>query len=92
MTDLNERIHSLPEWNGGENFLIYNLYSGTWPEYLEELYFDIGKAMAGFRPYSEIIGNGRVLKFFSCKLVQHQKRSLHKNFGARRCLRRRVFY
>lgn len=45
MTDLNERIHSLPEWNGGENFLIYNLYSGTWPEYLEELYFDIGKAM-----------------------------------------------
>ena len=54
MTDLNERIQSLPEWNGGENFLIYNLYSGTWPEYLEELYFDIGKAMLAKASISQL--------------------------------------
>ena len=66
-----------------------------WPLSNDELY-NYEKyeqlVMVGFRPYSEIIGNGRILKFFSCKLVQHQKTGLHKNFDARRCLRRRVFY
>ena len=46
IVDLNERIKDIGKiWNGGQNFIIFNLYSGTWPEYLEELYFDTGKAM-----------------------------------------------
>ena len=44
--NLNEKIQEMGSlWNNGQNYLIFNLYSGTWPEYLEELYFDTGKAM-----------------------------------------------
>lgn len=32
-------------WNDGRNHVIFNLYSGTWPEYTEELGFDIGQAI-----------------------------------------------
>uniref|UniRef100_A0AAY4DIB2 Uncharacterized protein n=1 Tax=Denticeps clupeoides TaxID=299321 RepID=A0AAY4DIB2_9TELE len=39
------KIQSLPSWNDGRNHLIFNLYSGTWPDYTEELGFDIGQAM-----------------------------------------------
>ncbi|XP_016337984.1 exostosin-1 [Sinocyclocheilus anshuiensis] len=39
------RIQSLPLWYEGRNHLIFNLYSGTWPDYTEELGFDIGQAM-----------------------------------------------
>lgn len=43
--NLKAKIQSLPLWNDGRNHLIFNLYSGTWPEYTEELGFDIGQAM-----------------------------------------------
>ncbi|XP_048842260.1 exostosin-1 [Brienomyrus brachyistius] len=39
------KIQSLPLWNAGRNHLIFNLYSGTWPDYTEELGFDIGQAI-----------------------------------------------
>lgn len=43
--NLMAKVQSLPLWNDGRNHLIYNLYSGTWPEYTEDLGFDIGQAM-----------------------------------------------
>ncbi|XP_066533754.1 exostosin-1-like isoform X1 [Hoplias malabaricus] len=43
--DIRARIQSLPLWNEGRNHLIFNLYSGTWPDYTEDLGFDVGQAM-----------------------------------------------
>ncbi|TSK31338.1 Exostosin-1b [Bagarius yarrelli] len=43
--NLRAKVQSLPLWNDGRNHLIFNLYSGTWPDYTEDLGFDIGQAM-----------------------------------------------
>ncbi|XP_036414044.1 exostosin-1a [Colossoma macropomum] len=43
--NLKAKVQSLSLWNGGRNHLIFNLYSGTWPDYTEDLGFDIGQAM-----------------------------------------------
>uniref|UniRef100_A0A4W5NQS3 Exostosin glycosyltransferase 1 n=1 Tax=Hucho hucho TaxID=62062 RepID=A0A4W5NQS3_9TELE len=56
------KVQSLPTWNDGRNHLIFNLYSGTWPYYTEELGFDIGQAilakasidMDNFRPHFDV--------------------------------------
>lgn len=48
-----EFVHNLPlkisrlaYWNNGRNHLVFNLYSGTWPDYVEEsMAFDYGYAM-----------------------------------------------
>lgn len=56
------RLTDSPLWNGGQNHLIFNLFSGTWPDYSEELGLDIGLAMlakssipeSSFRPGFDI--------------------------------------
>ena len=39
------RLDRLATWRGGQNHLVFNLYSGTWPDYAEDLSFDIGRAI-----------------------------------------------
>ncbi|KPP66898.1 exostosin-1b-like, partial [Scleropages formosus] len=43
--NLKTKVQSQPLWNGGRNHLVFNLYSGTWPDYAEDLGFDAGRAM-----------------------------------------------
>ncbi|XP_028405951.1 exostosin-1a-like [Dendronephthya gigantea] len=43
--ELGYKISHLPYWNGGKNHILFNLYSGTWPDYREKLDIDIGQAI-----------------------------------------------
>ncbi len=39
------KLSSLKYWNGGRNHIIFNQYSGTWPDYGDGLDFDTGQAI-----------------------------------------------
>ena len=47
--NVKSRLEQLgPRWNGGQNHVVFNLYSGTHPDYDErDIGFDIGKAILG---------------------------------------------
>ncbi|KAK2144201.1 hypothetical protein LSH36_777g02080 [Paralvinella palmiformis] len=43
---IKDQIETLKYWNNGQNHFVFNLYAGTWPEYVEDDYgFDPGRAM-----------------------------------------------
>jgi glucuronyl/N-acetylglucosaminyl transferase EXT1 len=50
--DLNAIVKNLTHWNNGENHVIFNMYSGSWPSYIENLEFDIGKAVLAKTSFS----------------------------------------
>lgn len=61
--NVQSRLHRLKLWNNGRNHVVFNLYSGTWPDYVEDdLGFDTGEAilakasmsMSSFRPGFDI--------------------------------------
>ncbi|CAL1268956.1 unnamed protein product [Larinioides sclopetarius] len=62
VSDLQAKLDQVKYWNNGRNHVIFNLYSGTWPDYAENLGFDIGEAIlakasmstANFRPRFDV--------------------------------------
>ena len=46
VANIRSKIDSLRWWRGGVNHVVFNLYSGTWPDYNEDgLGFDVGRSM-----------------------------------------------
>jgi glucuronyl/N-acetylglucosaminyl transferase EXT1 len=43
--NIDELINNLTYWNHGQNHLIFNMYSGSWPNYAENLEFNALKAI-----------------------------------------------
>jgi hypothetical protein len=50
--DLTARIRNLSHWHNGQNHIVFNLYSGSWPSYAENLEFDFGKAVLAKASFS----------------------------------------
>lgn len=43
--NIDQKLKVLPHWNDGQNHVVFNLLSGTWPYYHENLSFNFGKAI-----------------------------------------------
>ena len=50
--DLNQLISNLEHWNSGKNHLIFNLYSGSYPNYVENLEIDAKYALIAKASFS----------------------------------------
>lgn len=75
---LQSRIHQLPEWNNGLNHVIFNLYSGTWPNYTEQnLDFDYGLAILAKASMSQ----SHLRSGFDISIPLFQKGHLEKGGG-----------
>ena len=62
--DVQDKLQSLPYWNNGQNHIIFNQYSGTWPDYVDELEFDVGQAIIAKASFSvEKFRNGFDISF-----------------------------
>ena len=53
VANMGKRLAQLRYWNGGQNHLIFNLYSGTWPTYTQDLDFSYGKAILAKSSFSQ---------------------------------------
>ncbi|KAF0297992.1 Exostosin-1 [Amphibalanus amphitrite] len=50
---LEQKVRALPLWNNGRNHVVFNLFSGSWPGYSEDLMFDVGEAILAKASMSE---------------------------------------
>ena len=82
LRNVKARLEQLgPKWNGGQNHVVFNLYSGTHPDYDErDIGFDIGKAILGRDSALLLLRqNTKFPNFFAIRKHKHNvKRRLRK--------------
>ena len=76
---IGRKIKSLSHWNHGTNHLIFNLFSGKYPNYEENLFFDTGQAILARASAS--VHTYRTGFDVSFPLLHPQHTELGKTFG-----------
>nr|CAB3244012.1 exostosin-1-like [Phallusia mammillata] len=51
--NIGAKVSALKYWNNGRNHIIFTLFSGTWPDYLEDVGFDTGEAILAKASFSD---------------------------------------